>query len=245
MNTVTALPDKSEQLFNTCLAAIIEFACRARLKAAGKNYENMGPKHGRISVVKRTIDKNLVGGKRGWQAGLLFFARFAVPPLFDVRRRASLCRLCRHITATYGAAIMAASASGWLQHIATSRRAPASVLRLRSTTLARHALNVCWLCSLGKGFVTKAMRSVPKKVGFGIALSSVPPMPSTRPSLIQETPHLPAPARMLQLPQRLRLDLPDPLAGDGKLLPDLLERVIGVHPDAEAHPQHPLLARRQ
>ena len=48
--------------------------------------------------------------------------------------------------------------------------------------------------------------------------------------------------RMLQLTQRLSLDLPDPLAGHRELLPDLLQRMIGVHPDAEAHPQHALLA---
>ena len=61
-------------------------------------------------------------------------------------------------------------------------------------------------------------------------------------SLIQETPHLPRPARMLQLPQRLSLDLPDALAGDRELLADLFERVVGVHADAEAHAQDSLLA---
>ena len=34
---------------------------------------------------------------------------------------------------------------------------------------------------------------------------------------------------MLQLPERLRLDLPDALAGDRELLADFLERVVGVH----------------
>jgi hypothetical protein len=33
-------------------------------------------------------------------------------------------------------------------------------------------------------------------------------------SVIQEAPKLPAPARMLEFPQRLRLDLADALAGD-------------------------------
>src|SRR6056297_3996308 len=64
-------------------------------------------------------------------------------------------------------------------------------------------------------------------------------------SLIQETPQLPRPRRMLQLPQRLRLDLPDPLAGHRKLLADLFESVVGVHPDPEAHAQHTFLARRE
>ena len=48
---------------------------------------------------------------------------------------------------------------------------------------------------------------------------------------------------MLQLPERLGLDLADALAGDRELLADLFQRVIGVHADAEAHAQHALLAR--
>ena len=50
---------------------------------------------------------------------------------------------------------------------------------------------------------------------------------------------------MLQLPQRLRFNLPDPLPRHRELLPDLFQRVIGVHPDAEPHPQHPFFTRRQ
>src|SRR3972149_226400 len=50
---------------------------------------------------------------------------------------------------------------------------------------------------------------------------------------------------MLQLPQRLGLDLADALAGHRELLADLLPRVVGVHADAEAHAQHALLARRE
>ena len=50
---------------------------------------------------------------------------------------------------------------------------------------------------------------------------------------------------MLQLPQRLGLDLADALAGDRELLADLFERVVGVHADAEAHAQHAFFARRQ
>ena len=38
---------------------------------------------------------------------------------------------------------------------------------------------------------------------------------------------------MLQLAQRLGLDLADAFAGHGELLADLFQRVIGVHADAE------------
>jgi hypothetical protein len=47
---------------------------------------------------------------------------------------------------------------------------------------------------------------------------------------------------VLELAERLRLDLADALAGDGELLADLLEGVVGVHADAEAHPEDALLA---
>ena len=50
---------------------------------------------------------------------------------------------------------------------------------------------------------------------------------------------------MAQLAQRLRLDLADALARDVELLADFLQRVVGVHLDAEAHAQHLRLARRQ
>src|SRR5258706_9143021 len=50
---------------------------------------------------------------------------------------------------------------------------------------------------------------------------------------------------MAELPQRLRLDLADALARDVELLADFLERVVGVHLDAEAHSQHLRLAWRQ
>src|SRR5215218_6509774 len=52
-------------------------------------------------------------------------------------------------------------------------------------------------------------------------------------------------ARVLQLAQRLGLDLTDALAGHRELLPDLFERVVGVRADAEPHAQHSLLARSQ
>ncbi|MDX6463695.1 MAG: hypothetical protein QOE55_7392, partial [Acidobacteriaceae bacterium] len=43
---------------------------------------------------------------------------------------------------------------------------------------------------------------------------------------------------MLQLPQRLRLDLANTLSGHRELLPNLFQRVVGVHADAEAHAEH-------
>ena len=48
---------------------------------------------------------------------------------------------------------------------------------------------------------------------------------------------------MLQLPQRLGLDLPDALARHRKLLANLFQSVILVHADSEAHAQHAFLAR--
>src|SRR3546814_8039648 len=52
--------------------------------------------------------------------------------------------------------------------------------------------------------------------------------------LIQERAHLPRPRRVLQLAQRLRLDLADAFARHAELLADLLQRMVGVHADAEA-----------
>src|SRR4051794_5996164 len=62
---------------------------------------------------------------------------------------------------------------------------------------------------------------------------------------VQEAPQLARPAWVLELPERLGLDLPDALAGDRELLADLFQRVVGVHADAETHAQHSLLAGRQ
>src|SRR5919197_2471735 len=59
-------------------------------------------------------------------------------------------------------------------------------------------------------------------------------------SVVKEAPELPAPARVLQLPERLGLDLANALTRYRELLADLLERVIGVHADAEAHAQNAL-----
>ena len=62
-------------------------------------------------------------------------------------------------------------------------------------------------------------------------------------SIIQETPQLPRSARMLQLPQRLRLDLADALSRHRELLAHLFQGVVGVHADAEAHAEHAFFAR--
>ncbi len=50
---------------------------------------------------------------------------------------------------------------------------------------------------------------------------------------------------MLRLAQRFRLDLADALARYRELLAHFLQRMIGVHADAEAHAQHAFLARRE
>src|SRR5689334_8488037 len=52
-----------------------------------------------------------------------------------------------------------------------------------------------------------------------------------------------APARVAELAQRLRLDLSYTLARDGEFLADLFQRMVGFLADAEAHPEHLLLAR--
>ena len=41
--------------------------------------------------------------------------------------------------------------------------------------------------------------------------------------------------RMLELTQRLGLNLADPFARNRELLADFGKRLIGAHPDAEAH----------
>src|SRR5579863_301245 len=60
---------------------------------------------------------------------------------------------------------------------------------------------------------------------------------------VEEAAQLARAARVLELAQRLRLDLADALARHRELLADLLQRVVGVHANAEAHAQHALLAR--
>src|SRR3982751_2790249 len=70
-------------------------------------------------------------------------------------------------------------------------------------------------------------------------------VPATADLLVEEAAHLAAAAGVLELAQRLRLDLADTLARHAELLADFLERMIGVHADAEAHAQHALLAGGQ
>jgi hypothetical protein len=50
---------------------------------------------------------------------------------------------------------------------------------------------------------------------------------------------------MLELPQGLRLDLPDTLAGDAELLADFLQRMIRSHPDAKPHALYALFAEHR
>src|SRR5499427_638609 len=63
--------------------------------------------------------------------------------------------------------------------------------------------------------------------------------------IIQKAAQLAAAARVLELAQRFGLVLSDALARHRELLADLFQRVVGIHPDAEAHAQHALFARRQ
>src|SRR5690242_4301066 len=60
---------------------------------------------------------------------------------------------------------------------------------------------------------------------------------------VEEAAQLARARGVLELAERLRLDLPDALARHRELLADLLQRVVGVHADAEAHAKDALLAR--
>src|SRR3546814_17958779 len=62
--------------------------------------------------------------------------------------------------------------------------------------------------------------------------------------LIQERAHLTRPRRVLQLAQRLRLDLADAAARHAELLADLHQRMFGVHAAAQSHAANRLSARR-
>src|SRR5687768_16223126 len=59
----------------------------------------------------------------------------------------------------------------------------------------------------------------------------------------QEALELLAALRVPQLPERLDLDLADPLAGEAEPAADLLERVVRRLADAVPHPDDLLLAR--
>src|SRR5581483_11758343 len=63
--------------------------------------------------------------------------------------------------------------------------------------------------------------------------------------LVEEAPQVFRTTRMAQLAQRLGFDLPDTLPGHVELLTNLLESMVGVHADTEAHAQHFGLALRQ
>jgi hypothetical protein len=63
--------------------------------------------------------------------------------------------------------------------------------------------------------------------------------------LIEKRTHLSTAGRVFEFPQGFGFNLPNPLASNRELLADLFERVIGVHADPEAHPEHALLARGQ
>src|SRR5260370_1280691 len=60
---------------------------------------------------------------------------------------------------------------------------------------------------------------------------------------MEEAAQLARAAWVLELAERLGLDLTDALAGHRELLADLLERVVRIHADAETHAQHALFAR--
>src|ERR687888_1767949 len=62
-------------------------------------------------------------------------------------------------------------------------------------------------------------------------------------SRLEEAPELLRARRVPELAERLGLDLSDALAGDREILPDLLEGVLATVGEAEAEPQHLLLAR--
>src|SRR5215218_1794541 len=62
---------------------------------------------------------------------------------------------------------------------------------------------------------------------------------------IEVGPQLVGATGVLQLADRLRFDLANPLTRHVELLADFLERMVGGHLDPEAHPQHLGLARRQ
>src|SRR6185295_15674143 len=65
------------------------------------------------------------------------------------------------------------------------------------------------------------------------------------PAALEEGLELAAAARVAQLAQRLRLDLPDALAGDREVLAHLFEGVLAAVAQAEAHLDDLLLAGSQ
>src|SRR4029079_19104609 len=62
-------------------------------------------------------------------------------------------------------------------------------------------------------------------------------------SSLEEAPQVTRRGQMAELPQRLRLDLPDALARHVEARPDLFERMVGTLADPEAQAEDLLLAR--
>lgn len=62
-------------------------------------------------------------------------------------------------------------------------------------------------------------------------------------SVIDEAPEYPRSARMLELSDRLCLDLSNPLACQRKLLAHFFQRVVTAHAETKAHAYDSLLAR--
>src|SRR4051794_13477295 len=63
--------------------------------------------------------------------------------------------------------------------------------------------------------------------------------------LVQEGTHFPRARRMFEFPQGFSFNLSDAFAGYAELLANFLQRMIGVHADAEAHAQDALFAGGQ
>ena len=66
---------------------------------------------------------------------------------------------------------------------------------------------------------------------------------SPQPLMVEERPEFARPRGVFELPQRLGLDLPDPLPGYRELLTHFFQRMVGIHPDTETHAQHPFFPR--
>src|SRR5438552_18156287 len=89
----------------------------------------------------------------------------------------------------------------------------------------------------------QAHRAVGTRARAGAAAPAAPPGP---PRLVfDERLQIAPPQRMAEFTERLGLDLPNPLAGNGEPLSDLFERVLALFADAEAQTKDLLLLRRQ
>src|SRR4051794_27827101 len=86
------------------------------------------------------------------------------------------------------------------------------------------------------------LQGCPKSLG---ALGALAAIPSEKRLVFDERLEALGAGGVAQLAQGLGFDLADALAGDLEVLADLLERVIRLLADAEAHAQDLLLARRE